>query len=103
MKVEIGHGKSARDINEPTVERVTAAAAQMARPIQIVRVGYIRWARHRADADAVRVGPAKIAFQTEDKGAVLPIVASQRATDNAVRRRSWLGDNAVIFDARAAP
>src|SRR5450755_2524247 len=39
MKVEIGDGKSARNIKEQVVERVTAAAAQMSRPIQIVSVG----------------------------------------------------------------
>ena len=47
--------------------------------------------------------PAKITFETEDKGAGLPIVASQHAADNAIRLRTGLGDDTVVFDARAAP
>jgi transposase InsO family protein len=52
---------------------------------------------------AVRVGPAEITLKAEDERAVLPVVATERAPDNAIRRCVCFGHDAIVHDCRTAP
>jgi hypothetical protein len=72
----------------------------MAGPIEIVLTDL---GRLRHSSIAVRVGPAEITLKAEDERAVLPVVATERAPDNAIRRYVCFGHDAIVHDCRTAP
>lgn len=101
MKVEIGDDKSARNEKKPGVECISEAATHVTSPVHVVS---IRLNDGVGDQSRTMcIGPAEVAFNTEDPRPCLPVVSRQHAADDAIRRRVGLGDQSVFFDPRAAP
>lgn len=101
VKVEIGDDKSARNEKKLGVECISEAATHVTSPVHVVSIRLNDGAA--VQSGTMCIGPAEVAFNTEDSRPCLPVVSRQHAADDAIRRRVGLGDQSVFFDPRAAP